>query len=261
MSTISDPERQAAARAALPASADLGCEALLGLLHDAYSGIARLLKVPLELLALADNLLAYPFDLAERYLNEALALADFLKFDFSSAGGLLDALNTLMDCPLVADSALGGQVAEAIDMITELGKLPSETVGALQNAVRGRVRGALDKVKETPAGALSQINDVYDDLLERAGVNDKLRALRNLEACLHNACAGYDGLAAALPGSSEEVLAKVRGTLDDAGNVVTDVVGKAENVSEAAKQGYVAVRNKAAEATAKAGQILIGGGA
>lgn len=246
---------------ALPASADLGCEALLGLFHDAYSGITRLLQAPLELLALADMLLAYPFDLAEQYLNEALALADFLKFDFSSASGLLDALNTLMDCPLVADSALGGQVAEAIDMITELGRLPSDTVGALQNTVRGRVRGALDKVKETPAGALGRLDDAYADMLKRAGVNDKLRALRNLEACLRNACAGYDGLAGAFPGSSEELLTKVRGRVDEAGEVVTDVVGKAEHVPEAAKESYAAVRRKTAEATAKAGQIVVGGGA
>lgn len=241
---------------ALPTSADLGCETLLGLYHEAYGRIARLLKAPLELLALADSLLGYPFDLAERLLDEALALADFLKFDLAPAG-MLDALNKLMDCPFVADGPLGARIAEAIDTLTETGDLPSQVASSLQSAVAGRVGGVLDKVRETPAGALAQLNDAYDSILERSGVNDSLRALRDLEACLRNACAGYDSLAQGLPGSSEELLASMRGKLDEAGNVVGDVVGKAENVPAAAKEGYAAVRQKAAEAASRAGRIVM----
>lgn len=240
----------------LPASADLGCETLLGLYDTAWHTIDAMLQAPLELLALADGLLAYPFEQAGQLLDQALALADFLTFDLS-VSGMLHTLTKLLDCPFVADSPLGAQLAGAIDMLERTGNLPAEAVGTLQNAMRSRVGGLLDQVRDTPVGALSTLDDAYDALLERSGVQGALSELRALENCLREACAGYDALAGALPGSSDDILASIRGGVDAAGNVVTDVVGKAEHVPAAAREGYARMRGKMADAMDKAGQIIV----
>ena len=140
------------------------CEAALSALGSASSAMDAALAVPKKLFAQARRLLGYPTELAQQAISAATAaLADASRAidDLLDVGGdLRRALEAVLDCPLLADSDLGKEVADILDTLDMGGDVTSQVRGLSRQFSSGASE-ALDAALESPTAQLANMSKVY----------------------------------------------------------------------------------------------------
>lgn len=230
--------------------AALGCETLIAELNNLNTRLNKLIKAPKALLQVMRRFADYPFQRASELLDEYLGIADKLNFNLTPKD-FISSLEHLLDCPFIADTDLGRQAAEAIDMFNEGGGIPKKIIDTIQNTIKKQFEDAAGEYAGIADNSLDALGKQYDDLLKDSGIKDGLRALRNLEQCIADGCATYESAMSYLPGGSNDLLESLHCKIDEAGNIVSDIYGsttgipnKALEESKQLSEKFTALKNK-----------------
>ena len=215
------------------------CEAALSALGSASSAMDAALAVPKKLFAQARRLLGYPTELAQQAISAATAaLADASRAidDLLDVGGdLRRALEAVLDCPLLADSDLGKEVADILDTLDMGGDVTSQ-VRELSRQFSSGASEALDAALESPTAQLANMSKVYDEALQRGGINELVNKVRELRKCVDDLCRGYE-MADRLPKSADAMLAEIGAKVDEtSGEVMASLANAADETQQAGRE-------------------------
>ena len=152
------------------------CEMALGALQQVHKSLEKLLQLPKRLMSMARKLLDYPFDKAKELMDGALKAFDDVSKAIdellSGAGSVAElkrALQKALECPYIAKSELGQLIEDVLDML-DAGNRIESLLNKLKNALSSKANQALDALEETPAEALSNASKLFNDTLNRLGV-------------------------------------------------------------------------------------------
>lgn len=228
----------------------LGCETLIAELNSYTARLNKLVKAPKAMLQLMRKFADYPFQRASELLDEYLGMADKLNLNLTPKD-FISSLERLLDCPFIADTDLGKQAAEAIDMFNENGTIPKKVVDTFQNAIKKQFEDTAGKYAGVADNSLDALGKQYDELLKDTGIKEGLKALKNLEQCIADGCSAYESAMSYAPGGSNDLLESLHCKIDEAGNVVSDIYGsttgipdKAVEESKQLSKKYTELKNK-----------------
>lgn len=187
----------------------------------------------------ARRLLGYPTELAQQAISAATAaLADASRAidDLLDVGGdLRRALEAVLDCPLLADSDLGKEVADILDTLDMGGDVTSQ-VRELSRQFSSGASEALDAALESPTAQLANMSKVYDEALQRGGINELVNKVRELRKCVDDLCRGYE-IADRLPKSADAMLAEIGAKVDEtSGEVMASLANAADETQQAGRE-------------------------
>lgn len=235
----------------------LGCETLIAELNNLNTRLNKLIKAPKALLQLMQRFADYPYQRANELLDEYIGMADKLNFNLTPKD-FISSLEHLMDCPFIADTDLGKQAAEAIDMFNESGTIPKKIIGTIQNTIKKQFEDTAGKYAGIADNSLDALGRQYDDILKDSGIKDGLKTLRNLEQCIADGCATYQSAMTYLPGGSNDLLESLHCKVDETGNIVSDIYGSTTGIPEKALEESKLLSKKFTALKDKSISILAG---
>ena len=217
----------------VPQFTDVGCEAAISALKTINKSVESALEAPRRYMQMMQQLVDYPFDVAQNMVNTALSTID--KVDqaidelLGGAAGAIDALKSavshILDCPFLVDTPVGKLAAEILDAINE-GAPYDEMLRQLKNELGSTAREALDNARETPTESINNLRDAYDSALKRSGIDELVDNMKKLEQCVEQLCAAYKDVAGfvdRLPKSADSVLESAGAMWDSATGSVKQI--------------------------------------
>lgn len=199
-----------------------GCEAALAALKEAADSIEQALAMPKKLMGMARALIEKPFGAAAGYVDRTLGILDdlnsmideFFSGPASLLGDFKRSLESLLACPFIADTPIGGSAAALLDAIE--GGLPHEALlQSFKNQLSSAAKEHINKAKDMPLSALGEMEKLFNDMIERSGVGDMLQKAKDLEQCLRAAC-NMAEVAARAPTAAATVIEELGGRWDAA---------------------------------------------
>ena len=224
---------------------ECACRALLAQYRSILSELKRLLKRPKRLLREIKDMLDYPFNRASQILNEYLnALPNLLKPNLGIQE-LLRSLERILDCPILADSALGQMAAAAIDAIQAGLKDITGIVNQLKNAASQGAGDVLQKFKSMGDNTIGALQKKYDALLDSLGITALLRMLGQLEQCFANLCQAWaaahntaNKVIAYLPDDSTSIWEALGKKYDAVHDKIVDIPNQAQARAAAESEAF-----------------------
>lgn len=220
-----------------------GCEAALAALNEVIQAIEDALQTPRKLMAMARELLEKPFDAAKSMVDSALGVLDDLKAMIddllAGPGSLINdfkrALESLLDCPIIADTPIGKIAAAILDAMNN-GLPYDQLLSEFKNKLSSVAKGFIDKIKEMPLSKLNDLERLFDEIIERTGVGDLLKKARELEQCVRAVCNMVE-VAARVPETVETIIEEIGGKWDEASGKFTAILVKpATETAQKAKE-------------------------
>jgi uncharacterized protein YjbJ (UPF0337 family) len=221
---------------------DPSCEAAIAALKSVANTLQQVLDMPQKLMGMARELIERPFDAAEKMVSNVLgifdelekAIDDVLSGPMGALGEFKQALEKMLACPFIADTPIGKAAAALLDAIDDglpIDELLQDFKGKLKSAVKEQINA----VKDMPLSALSSLDKLFNDMLERFGVEDLIKKVRDLYKCVEAVC-DMVKVAKRLPKSAEGFLESINGTIDETtGKLKAAVVKTANKTEQAAK--------------------------
>ena len=174
---------------------DTPCEAALAALQEASAALQKIMQLPRKLANMAKKLMNRPFQDAQKLADDALSVIDMVDeaINAATAGGAAElqrfknALSRVLDCPVIADSALGALAAGIISAIDE-GRDIMGMLGQLKSMLNNAVAEQLNELKKTPMEAINNAEKTFQDTLKRLGIEEAVRELEKLENCVRGVC-------------------------------------------------------------------------
>lgn len=233
------------------------CESAMAAMKSISSAVQSAVAMPKQLidqaqglLRAATNIVEMPFSAVKEAMDSAMSNLDEIN---SAINGLMsnasDAKNALMkalECPLLAGSPLGNAIEDVLDAM-DSGSGLDDSLDKLKKQLGSQVQEQLDALSETPLQALSNMQDLLDDIMDRYDVNGVMKQLQGIEACVSSACNAAD-VASRLPESSEKILSSINGKLDTATGKIKSAIFNPKTTAQQAVSGTM---KKISEITGK----------
>lgn len=208
------------------------CESVLASLNSVLKSVEQALEMPRKLKRMAEELIEKPFDAAEDMVNNTLGVLDDIGAmidDFLSGPGafineLKEALEGILACPYIADTPIGKTAATILDAI-ENGLPYTQMLSSLKSQLSSAAKGYIDRVEDIPLSKLSDMETLYNEMLERSGVNDLLKQAKELEKCLRAVC-NLAELGARVPDEVEKIVESLGAKWDEASGQFTATLVK-----------------------------------
>lgn len=223
------------------------CESALAALNAIMGSIEQALEMPTKLLNMARSLMERPFDDLQNLVGTAMGfvnqITDILDDLVNGVSGVLDplrdALESVLSCPIIADTPIGKAAAMILDALDQ-GISITGLVDQYKQLLMGAVSEVLGAIKKQPMAAIDNLQKLYDRALDEAKVNELMDMARKLLQCVKATC-DMIKVGKRMKGIYDET------SLDDlwkkAGGVKDEITGKFKKAAlgswEGAKKGAV----------------------
>jgi uncharacterized phage infection (PIP) family protein YhgE len=142
-------------------------------------------------------------------------------------GELVRALNKMLACPFIADMPIARTAAGILDAIEN----GSDITGMISSFKEQLKKAASDQIKaaeEMPLSALANLEKLYNDSLERLGVEDLVNKAKDLYKCVEAAC-DLIQVAERIPHTPASILESINAKIDETTGRLTGAVVKTTN--------------------------------
>lgn len=197
---------------------NIDCESALAAYNKAMDAVENLLGIPKMMMELAEDVIEMPIDMLDEAIGGALGVLDVIggaidKVLGGAPGALSDflsSLESLLDCPFIADTEIGAMAAEIVDEI-QAGLLEMGSLEKLKRLIKDAVMSYVNQLADYPLSTLENAQDAFDKFIEDSGIGDALQKARDLEQCVRAAC-HMGEVATRIPASAEGVITNLKGT-------------------------------------------------
>lgn len=218
---------------------NLSCQSAVSMMKQTADMLEQAMALPNELMSMAKDLVQKPFGDAEKIIAAATAVIGNIERELMSLiagpagvlGKFTAALEKLLSCPFLADTALGKEAAGLLDTLDAGGGLSAidSLVAGFQSQLNNMAREQLNAIKNVPLSKLDELQGMLDKAIDDLGVGKMIGALDDLASCVAALCNAAEAGASAAK-SVGEFLEQMNGaTFDKAKEKVTAVVVKAAN--------------------------------
>ncbi len=214
-----------------------GCEAVLSAYKSVMNSVEQAIETPKQLIQVAKGLVERPFTEAQKILSSALGVFDEINnaIDNLLQNDLVDefirAVDKMLACPFIADMPIAKTAAALLDAI-ENGSDITSYVGAFKDHLAALAGSHLDALKKTPMDALANLDKLYDDALQRSGIEDLIQKANDLYQCIEAACNLID-VAERIPKTPGAILDSINAKIDETTGRISGAVVRAANNTQA----------------------------
>ncbi len=199
------------------------CEAALAAYKYVIDIIEAAIEVPLKIKRMISDLVEMPFDAAYDVAKIALgAFDDLYKLIdelLGGAGGLVNdlkqCLEDILRCPFLVDTPIGKTAAAILDAI-DSGASYLNLIFVLKNLLLSAASQYINMAKDIPLSKLNDLENLYKEMLRKAGVEELLKQARDLEKCIAALCDMIE-VADRIPEDVETIMEKIGAIWDSGG--------------------------------------------
>ena len=139
----------------------------------------------------------------------------------------------MLACPFIADITIAKTAAGILDAI-ENGSDITGLIGTFKEQLKKAASDQIKAAEQMPLTALANLEKLYNDALERMGVEDLVNKAKDLYKCVEAAC-DLIKVAERIPHTPSSILESINAKIDETtGRLTGAVVKTANNAQQAA---------------------------
>jgi hypothetical protein len=201
--------------------------------------LEQAIEMPKKLMSVAKGLIEKPFNAAQQLVNSTLGIFDEIGQaldDLLKPGMLAElarALRKMLNCPFMADLPIARTAAGILDSI-ENGTDITGMLGTFKEQLKKAASDQIKAAEEMPLSSLANLEKLYNDSLERMGIQDLVDKANDLYKCVEAAC-DLIKVAERIPHTPSSILESINAKIDETtGRITGAVVKTANNTQQAA---------------------------
>lgn len=219
---------------------EISCQSAIAALKGASDMLEDVLAMPNELMSMARDLINKPFGDAEKIFDAAMSVINNIEAEIMSIlsgpgaviGKFQAALESMLDCPFLADSAIGKEAAGLLDIMNAGGSIMG-MLGGFQSQLKAAAMDQMNAIKKIPLSKLDELQNMFQSALDDLGVGDLINGINDLASCVAAVCSAGEAALEGVKGAAD-FLSGINGKFDEVTGKLTGAVVKAANDTEQA---------------------------